>query len=75
MGATIKGINVAYKDNKAPITFTVRYSDNGYSDSLQKTLNTKEEAKQWLGYWWGDTSGGFEYLKQAETVVNNLRSE
>lgn len=72
MGATIKSMYVAYKDNKAPITFTVRYSDNGTSDTLQKTLETKEAAQQWIGYWYGDTSGGFEYLKQAETIVNNL---
>lgn len=72
MGAVVKNIYVAYKDNKAPITFTVHYSDNGYSDTLQKTLDTKEQAKDWLNMWYGDTSGGFEYLKQAETVVNNL---
>ena len=73
MGAIIKSMYVKYSDNKAPITFTVRYEDNGTTDVLQKTLKTKDEAKQWLGYWYGDTSGGFQYLKQAETVVNNLQ--
>lgn len=73
MGAVILGANVAYKDNRAPITFTVRYSDNGTSDILQKTCDTKEDAKQWIGYWQGDTSGGFEYLEHMETVVNNLK--
>lgn len=73
MGAIVKNVYVAYKDNKTPITLTVYYSDNGYSDTIQKTLDTKDQAKDWLKLWYSDTSGGFEYLKQAETVVNNLK--
>jgi hypothetical protein len=68
----MKSMSVSYTDNKAPITFYVRYSDNGTSDTIQKKCNTKEQANQWLGYWYGDTSGGFEYLERAKQVVNNL---
>ena len=72
MGASIKNIYVAYKDNKAPVSFTVHYRDNGYSDTLYKTIDNKTDAIKWLDMWYSDLSGGFQYIEQAKTVVNNL---
>lgn len=73
MGAIIKSINAKYKNNKMPISLNVFYSDNGCSDKIQKTFNNKNDAINWINMWYGDTAGGFDYLKQAKQIINNIK--
>lgn len=59
MGARITRIGLAGD------LIEVNYNDNGTSDTITKSLPSKEAKLQWLNMWWSDLSGGADHLERA----------